>query len=176
MPKRPASEKTGTFRIKSLHMNNKLLLVGFLISLANSGYAQSKPGSIEYLVPSFYKPVPEKVKDTTLRFECYDRQFKVINPVTDFEQVYYYSLLKYYTDSTNTYKDATGKKQFLPVTKIIKRYDRIGTSDKWMSISYPSNKYIELLSDKNAIISTDTITGNNTISIYHFYKAEPLKR
>ncbi len=157
------------------HMIHKLLLAGFMVAISCTGYSQQKADTALYLVPAFYTPVPEKIRDTILRFECYDKQFKVINPVADFEQVHYFSVLKSYTDSTNTYKDAAGKKQYLPVTKIIKRYDRIGP-DKWMSVAYPSNKYTELLADKNTIVKTDTLTSNNAISVYRFYKVEPLKR
>ncbi len=156
-------------------MKNKLLLAGLLVTLLNTGYSQPKSDTAHYLVPSFYKPTPEKMKDTVVRFECYDKQFKVINPVADFDQVYYFSLLKTYTDSTNSYRDAVGKKQFLPVTKIIKRYDRIGV-DKWMNISYPGNKYTELLADKNTIVKTDTISEQTATHIYRYYKVAPLKR
>ena len=58
----------------------------------------------------------------------------------DYDSVRYFSLFKSYTDSTHKYKDDDGVKKFLPVSTIIKRYDRL-SKDRWMTIEYPSNKY-----------------------------------
>lgn len=156
-------------------MTNKFLLVVFLIALANTGYGQSKADTIRYLVPGFYTPVSLMSRDTVFQFACYDKRDSLIPKVTDFGLVQYFSLFKNYTDSTHTYKDANGIKQFLPVSVITKRYDRIG-KDKWMCISYPGNQYTELKEYKNEVVRTDTIHTGSQVAIYQYYKVEILKQ
>jgi hypothetical protein len=124
-----------------------------------------------FFVPEFYKPVPDTSRDTLFKFECYDTHDSIINKVADFEDVFYYSLFKNYTDSLHTYKDANGVKQFLPISKIVKRYDYI-SGGRWMCIGYPGNKYAEVKVDKNMIVKTDTIVTGTQVEIYKYYKVE----
>ena len=129
---------------------------------------------VTFLVPSFYNPINRTSRDTIFRFECYDKRFKVIANVTDYDSVRYYSVPKCYTDSFHTYNDAGGRKQFLPVSKIVKRYDRIGSS--WMCISYPSNQYQEFNEDKNIIVRSDTLNTSDGMRIFKCYKVTEVIR
>ncbi len=126
-------------------------------------------------VPEFYFHTPKKDKDTTLEFLSYDSRDSLIPSVTNFDSVRYFSLYKSYTDSAHTYVDSNGQKQLLPVSAIVRRYDRIA-KDKWMSIEYPSNKYTELKEFKSVIVRSDTEstvdigTMNSVLSVYNYYK------
>ena len=133
------------------------------------------PVFYHYVVPDFYFHKPRKVLDTTYEFFCYDAYDSVLDVITDYDSVLFYSLYKSYTDSAHTYIDKDGEKQFIPVASIVKRYDKTGPS-KWMTIEYPGNKYGELREFKNVIIGTDTekvwnAHGDNIYTkIYHRYK------
>ena len=137
----------------------------------------NKPDTIVYFAPEFYKPIPDTSRDTLFRFECYDKRDSVIGKVSDFEQVYYLSVFKNYIDSFHTYVDAKGVKQFLPISKIVKRYDRIGKC-RWMCISYPGNHYMDLKGNPDSIIRVDTIrtniNGKLITEIYQYYKVEEI--
>lgn len=127
-----------------------------------------------YLVPEFYFHTPRMVKDTTFEFFCYDRRDSLLTVVTDFDSVFYYSLYKSYTDSAHTYIDSAGKEQFLPVSSIVKRYDRIG-KEKWMNIEYPHNKYSEIRGNKKNIVARDSVITYSSVGaitykkIYNYY-------
>lgn len=128
-----------------------------------------------FTVPEFYFHRPQQVKDTTYEFFCYDSRDSVMGHISDYDSVHYYSLYKSYIDSTHHYKDDNGNKKPLPVSAIVKRFDRIG-KDKWMCVQYPHNKYTELKDFKNVIVSSDSdrivdaITGNEELLIYNHYK------
>lgn len=128
-----------------------------------------------FLVPEFYNYLPKQVRDTTFEFMCYDRRDSVIRNVTDYDSVRYYSVFKSFLDSTHHYKDANGKKQPLPVSTIVKRYDRL-SGTRWMSVEYPGNKYQELTAYRDIIVATDTvelsdpITEKNTMKVFKHYK------
>lgn len=127
-----------------------------------------------YNVPEFYFFVAKKNKDTTLQFYGYDYRDSVIPNIENYDSVQYFSLYKSYTDPTHTYDD-NGQKKPLPVSSIIKRYDRMGR-EKWMSIEYPSNKYAELKEFRNVIVSTDSIklvdpvNNHPIIKVFNYYK------
>ncbi len=129
-----------------------------------------------YYVPEFYFHTPQMIRDTVLEFKCYDSRDSEIHNITNYDSVRFYSLFKSYTDSTHTYKDKNREKKFLPVSVIIKRFDRIA-ENKWMSIEYPGNKYQELTVYKDQIVRTDTttiedpITGSTIQKAYNYYKA-----
>ncbi len=135
-----------------------------------------KPTIVHYRVPEFYFHTPRKIKDTTFEFFCYDVHDSLMSAVYDYDSVFYYSLYKSYTDSAHTYTDNQGKKQFLPVSNIYKRYDKVGNRDKWITIEYPGNKYGELRAFKNVFVSSDTVKVNSSygdliyLKIYHYYK------
>ena len=128
-----------------------------------------------YTVPEFYFYLPKKNKDTILEFKCYDFRDSLMHTVENYDSVRYYSLFKSFTDSAHTYKDINGERKLLPVSSIIKRYDRIG-NDRWMTIEYPKNKYQELAEYKNAIVSSDTVTvidpinDKTILKVFNHYK------
>jgi len=130
--------------------------------------------AITFFVPEFYFPSKKQIKDTTLEFLCYDSRDTLIPVVTDFDSVRYFSLFKSFVDSAHTYNDE-GVKKPLPVSIIVKRYDRIA-KEKWMSVEYPSNKYTELKGFRDNIVKTDSVTSTDPISgtetkrIYNYYK------
>lgn len=127
-----------------------------------------------FLVPEFYFHEPKKVGDTTFEFLCYDNRDSLIPMVTDYEAVRYYSLFKKFEDKAHTYKD-NGVEKPLPVSVIIKRYDRTAP-EKWMSVEYPSNKFVQLKGFKDNIVTTDTATlydpqtDRTTLKIFKHYK------
>ena len=128
-----------------------------------------------YTVPEFYYYLPKKNRDTTLEFKCYDYRDSLMPDVPDYDSVHYYSVFKSYTDSAHTYKDSNGDKKLLPVSSIVKRYDRLGTN-RWMCIEYPKNNYLELTEYKNIIVNTDTVTiidpinDKTTLKVFNHYK------
>ncbi len=131
----------------------------------------------EYLVPEFYYADSLHKGDTTLTYECYDARDSVVNTDTlrSFEKITGYALLKQFKDPDHTYTDANGQKQQLPLTFIVKRFDRLG-KEKWMSVAYPGNKYSELKEDRNKIVRTDSFMENGAenneviLDIYKYYK------
>ena len=151
-----------------------ILLVG---ATAKHVFAQEKnKNSTRYFtVPEFYYFESKKSRDTTFEFKCYDVRDSLIKFVLYYDSVRYYSLFKSYIDSAHTYKDNNGDKKPLPVSTIVKRYDRIG-KNKWMCIEYPGNKFAELTEYKNIIVNTDTTTlydpveNNAVLYIFKHYK------
>lgn len=135
-----------------------------------------------YLAPEFYFADTVHTGDTAWAFECYGLRNNLLNmdTVMDFQQVKYLSLYKKYTDPEHFYKDDKGQRQPLPVAFISKRYDRLG-SDKWMSISYPGNKFTQLKEYTTTIVRTDSFmeegaTKNEMImSVYEYYKVGMVK-
>jgi hypothetical protein len=117
------------------------------------------------------------VKDTVYRYECYDAGNNLISTdaLTDPSGLRYVSLLRSYPDPEHTYKDAAGKPQPLPVSKIINRYDRTG-GDKWLSVNYLTNKTTTLQEHLTEIVKTDTVksTDGSTL-LRNYYKVTPVK-
>ncbi|WP_133162652.1 hypothetical protein [Flavipsychrobacter stenotrophus] len=129
-----------------------------------------------YSVPDFYSASPRFSRDTMFIFRCYDKHDSLIKYVNDYEQVRYYSEFKEYTDSFHTYKDTNGVKQFLPVSTIVRRYDRVAR-DKWMCIQYPGNKYTELRANQTEDAGSTMIfidkTGDGVadwVRVFNYYK------
>jgi hypothetical protein len=160
----------------SAQVKNRNIRTKALINASNEATAINS-----YLVPEFYFFTERKNGDTSFEFKCYDYRDSIINTVEQYDSVHFYSLFKSFTDSAHTYKDSNGQKKLLPVSSIIKRYDRISGTNKWMTIEYPGNKYVELIEDKNTIISTDTvilldpIDDKRILKIFNHYKVTPLK-
>lgn len=135
-----------------------------------------------YLVPEFYYIDSLYKGDTSFVYTCYDSRDSILNmdTIQNFEQVHYISLLKNFTDHEHTYRDNDGTKKPLPVSVIAKRYDKLGVN-KWMSISYPGNKYEELKENKSEIVKVDSFmeesqSGKEMIlSIYKYYKVSTVK-
>jgi hypothetical protein len=136
---------------------------------------QQAPQTFNYRVPEFYYHTAKKHKDTTFQFSCYNVHDSLLNSVTDYDSVFYYSLYKSYTDSAHTYLDSNGERQFIPVSSIVKRYDKVG-KEKWMTIEYPGNKYGELRAFKHVIVRIDTekvlnAQGDHIYNrVFHYYK------
>ncbi len=144
--------------------------------------APPKLDTIHYYVPDFYSANNKYARDTVFVFKCYDKHDSLIKYVEDFEQVRYYSLFKEYIDSTHTYKDNKGVRQFLPVSFIVSRYDKVG-KDRWMCIQYPGNKYTELKVDRKEIvedmmvfIDTSGDSQADLVKYYHFLRTTVVGR
>lgn len=110
------------------------------------------------LLPEFFEHRYRTEKDTVWEYKCYNSKDSLISldTLTNTDGIRYYSLFKSYTDSSHKYVDANGKKQFLPVSSIIARYDKMGT-DKWMYIDYATNKFLYLKEYKSDILRSDKI-------------------
>lgn len=130
--------------------------------------------SITFTVPEFYHYLPKYSRDTAYVFRCYDKRDSIISEVTDYDKVFYYSLFKEYIDSFNTYKDPDGTKHLLPVSYIVRRYDRLGTN-RWMTVQYPANKYGELKDDRTTIVRSDTAVKGDTIRIFRCYRTTAMQ-
>jgi hypothetical protein len=139
---------------------------------------EAPPVYYQYFVPEFYFPKQRKDKDTTYEFTCYDMRDTLMPVVSDYDSVFFYSLYKSYVDSQHTYRDKDGKNQLLPVSYIVKRYDRVGKA-KWMTIEYPGNKYGELRVIRNIIVRRDTdkvydaLGANIYNKVFNYYKLIP---
>lgn len=136
-----------------------------------------------YMAPEFFSfDTIRAGGDTSFVFECYDGRDSILckDTLHDFEKVRYVSLFKNFTDHLHTYNDKDRKEKPLPVSVIVKRYDKMG-SDKWMNISYPGNKFVTLKEFKNDIVKIDsfqeidTTTRTTIISIYKYYKVAAIK-
>ncbi len=130
--------------------------------------------------PEFYSPTPRKHKDTTFTFECYDARDSILHRVKENSQIRFISLFKSYKDPIHTYTDDKGIKKPLPVSSIVKRYDRVG-DDKWLTVDYSNNKVSELKEYRNQIVGSDSVivvdptTSKNLVTIYSYYKVEKVK-
>ncbi len=115
------------------------------------------------LLPEFFEHRYRTDKDTIWEFKCYDSRDSLIkmDTLTNTDGIRYYSLFKSYTDSSHKYVDANGIKQFLPVSSIIARYDKMGT-DKWMYIDYATNKFLYLKEYKSEILRSDNVVFAGT--------------
>lgn len=109
--------------------------------------------------PDFYSYQPTMKGDTTFKYLAYDRRDSLINVDTlhNTDAIRYISLFISYTDHQHNYRNAQGQILPLPVSKIIRRYDKLGT-DKWMSIDYANNKYIELRENRSTITRNEAVT------------------
>ena len=130
------------------------------------GFSRQALGNTSYIyIPEFYAIKPYTDKDTTYTFTCYGSRDSVLPffKINNITEVKFISLFKSYTDPVHTYKDADGKLQQLPVSSIIRRYDRVG-DNKWMSINYATNKYEELKEYRTNIVRTDTVSIQDPIT------------
>ena len=142
----------------------------------------NQSSTIYIYVPEFYSSSPSKIMDTTYSFECYDSRDSVITPIhiKDAKDVRFISEFKSYTDKEHTYIDADGSRKLMPVSSIIRRYDRVG-EDKWMSIDYTTNQYIQLKETSTYVVRTDTVmvkvpnSDQEETVIYCYYKIERIK-
>ena len=138
-----------------------------------------KQDTIYYLAPAFLRQDAKGFiesyynLDTEFKYEFYDDRDSITHNINSFDEVNYISLFKSYTDSQHTYRDKEGKTQYLPVSQIMVRYDRVDTNE-WMSINYINNKYSKLKEYKDTVVFTDTVNQVYTegigISIFKYYK------
>ncbi len=122
-------------------------------------------------LPSFCRNQP-KVGDTSKWFEFYNAAHELILPDTSTSAylLHFVSMLEGYTDSLHTYRDAQGKQQLLPVSRIIHRYDRIGTG-KWLFVNYKNNKTTTLTEAPDEIVASDTVASADGSSVIRrFYR------
>ena len=149
--KEPEKEKVPTYNI--------------VIDDPMDAFGRNPEPAATLLFPAFYSYSPSKKNDTVFEYVCYDVRDSIINVDTlhDINQVRFISLWVRFTDKHHTYRDENGKQQLLPGQKIIKRYDKLGT-DRWMSIDYATNKYIELKEYRNEIVRTETVTITNPLT------------
>lgn len=122
------------------------------------------------LLPEFCAYTGQK-KDTIYRYEFHNaaHQLILIDTLSDYKLLRFVSLLEGYTDHEHTYKDAAGKLQPLPVSRIIKRYDRIG-DDSWLHVNYKRNKTTRLTDHVSDIVKSDTVRstdGSTTVRKYY---------
>lgn len=155
-------------------MGIKVSLFFLLCLMSYTGNVQAQSKVVLFSVPEFYHYLPQYSRDTAFIFRCYDKRDSIIKEVSDYDQVKYYSLFKEYIDSFHTYKETDGTEKLLPVSYIVRRYDRLGTT-KWMSIQYPLNKYTELKDERDVIVRTDTVKMNDTIKIFRCYRSSAVQ-
>lgn len=111
-----------------------------------------------------------QLKDTIYRYEFYNAAHELIyaDTLKDHKQLRFVSLLEGYTDHQHTYKDAAGKIQPLPVSRIIQRYDRI-SDDSWLHVNYKLNKTLRMQEYVNEIVKTDTVRSTDGSTTFRRY-------
>ena len=122
-------------------------------------------------LPDFCRNLP-KIGDTTTWFEFYNAAHELLLPDTT-QSAYmlrFVSRLEGHTDSMHTYKDAQGKQQPLPVSRIVHRYDRIG-NDKWLFVNYKNNKTATLSEYPDDTVAKDTVSSaDGSIVVRRYYR------
>jgi len=159
----------------------KVQVYSFDVGGGMDAFSQVTDTSVRLLYfPEFYAPRPSMHNDTTFTYECYDSRDSILHRVKENSEIRFISLFKSYTDPVHSYKDDNGVKKPLPVSSIVHRYDRVG-DDKWISVDYATNKYIELREYRNqvvrsdSIITMDPVTHKQLVAIYSYYKVEEIK-
>ena len=142
-------------------------------------YSNGVPDNVQLLYfPEFYSH-GTKHKDTLFKFECYDSRDSILTRVKENSEIRFISVFKSYDDPVHTYID-NGVKKPLPVSSIIRRYDRVG-DDKWISVDYATNKVSNLKEYRNQIVRSDSqiimtpVDNVKLITIYSYYKVEVVK-
>ncbi len=158
----------------------KVQVYSFEAGSGIDAYSNGVPDNVRLLYfPEFYSPLPKKHKDTTFKYECYDSRDSILNHVKENSEVRFISLFKSYDDPVHTYIDK-GVKKPLPISSIIRRYDRVG-DDKWISVDYATNKYSELKEYRNQVVRSDSVVivdpidKKESITIYSYYKVDVVK-
>lgn len=151
-------------------MIRKLIFIMALVCSYTTASAINIGDTLTYNVPEFYRADTIFHGDTAYLFRCYDKRDSLISDVTNYDLVRYYSLFQEYIDYKHTYKDADNTDKPLPVSIIVGRYDRLGTTD-WMYIQYPGNKITTLRDDRSVIIRSDTLQEGNMVKIYRYYRS-----
>jgi hypothetical protein len=84
--------------------------------------------------------------DTAYYFSFFDSRDSLIDDPMDPDEIGFVSLIKSYVDRGHTYKDKNGDEKPLPVSVIIKRFDRID-STTWQCVDYWTNKFSRIITD-----------------------------
>src|ERR1700733_6773456 len=109
---------------------NKVPVYNYVIGDSPMDKLYHPEGSVTYkYIPEFYSYMTTKNNDTTYKYECYDTRDSIVNffSIYKFDTVKFVSLFKSYPDNAHPYTDVTdGKRKPLPVSSIIRRYDRVG--------------------------------------------------
>ena len=169
------------------HLKYLLAAAAFLgVAAANFGNTRDsapfdKPDTVVCVAPEFLRIpktgflTPFYHGDTQFEFKFYDHRDSLTKIQGDFDDIGFISLFKNYNDPNHTYTDADGTKKPLPITKIIMRYDRTD-SDKWVRVDYGTNKFTDIRTYEQAILTCDTVIrhaqqGNrDTIDIIRYYR------
>lgn len=127
-------------------------------------------------LPDFCRNQPKK-GDTTTWFEFYNAAHELLLPDTT-QSAYmlrFVSRLEGHIDSLHTYRDAQGKLQPLPVSRIVHRYDRIG-NDKWLFVNYKTNKTTTLTELPDNTVAKDTVSSaDGSMVVRRYYRTALLK-
>lgn len=127
-------------------------------------------------LPDFCRNQP-KVGDTVKWFEFYNAAHEIMLPdsASSPRSLHFVSMLEGYTDSLHTYRDAQGKQQLLPVSRITQRYDRIG-GNKWLFVNYKNNKTVTISEFPDETVVTDTVSSaDGTMVVRRFFRTGPQK-
>lgn len=134
------------------------------------------PASRVVLLPDFCRN-STKVGDTSKWFEFYNSAHELIiaDTTTSPRNIYFVSMLEGYIDSLHTYKDAQGKQQLLPVSRITRRYDRTG-SNKWLFVNYKNNKTAIITENPANIVANDTVSlADSSVTIRRYYQTTDIR-
>ncbi len=158
----------------------KVQVYSFDAGSGMDAYSNGVPDNVRLLYfPEFYSPRATKHKDTTFKFECYDSRDTILTQVKENSEIRFISVFKSYDDPVHAYMD-NGIKKPLPVSSIIRRYDRVG-DDQWLSVDYATNKVSNLKEYRNQVVRSDSlivldpVSNKESITIYSYYKVEVVK-
>ena len=149
----------------------------FSVSFALTSFAQDKgmqaptKQTIHYR-PDFYCVREQFDKDTTYTFKCYDSRDSILkeDALVNFDKVKYVSMFKSYTDYAHKYKAKDGTEKPLPISQIVKRWDKAGKT-RWLTVDYTCNKMGECVELQQSVIKSDTLPDQRII-IYFGHRQE----
>ena len=94
--------------------------------------------------------------DTEFHYEFFGSRDSLIDDQIDPDEVGFISVIKSYTDSATTFINSKGIKQFLPISIITIRYDRID-ANLWKEVDYRTNRFSIMKTNCNAHNAIDPI-------------------
>ena len=129
-----------------------------------SAMTEKKIDTVRFALPDFLQR-PDcgvfdtcKNGDTSYYFSFFDSRDSLIDAPTDPDEIGFVSLIKSFRDPGHTYKDKNGNEMPLPVSVIVKRFDRIDAAS-WQCVDYRTNKFSRIVTDcsKKSGIDRDDI-------------------
>lgn len=142
-------------------------------------------------VPAFFMADSLQDKDTTYVMVFYykhpartrntatDSSFEALPPHRadtlqrkwkDFTEVKFVSVFKKYIDYKHYYRTDDGHEAPLPVSTIVQRYERLGSS-KWLFMDYPRKIFREMKEQTADVVRTEKAKAPNGQQItYEYYK------